>query len=236
MRGGYPRSFLAPSSTLSYRWRENFITTFIERDIPQLGFPYLSPVLHRFLMLCAHSNGQVVNLSRLGEALGVTHHTVKRYLDVLQKTYIIRILEPLFSNIKKRLIKSPKIYFRDSGILIALLGIKDFNELLGHPIFGPSWESFALENILSELSDWQGNFYRTSSGTEIDLILSRGQRRIAIEFKASLSPEVNKGFFNALSDLGITESWIIAPVEEAYLIRQNVFVSGLKEFIQKMKQ
>ncbi|HHJ53523.1 MAG TPA: ATP-binding protein, partial [Caldithrix abyssi] len=174
LRGGFPRSYLAPSLALSYRWRENFITTFIERDIPQLGFASLSPVLHRFMMLCANSNAQVANFSKLGEALSVSHHTAKRYLDVLQKTYLIRILQPFHSNIKKRLIKSPKIYFRDSGILTALLGIKDFNDLLGHPIFGSSWETFALENILSELSDWQGNFYRASGGAEIDLILSKG--------------------------------------------------------------
>ena len=236
VRGGYPRSFLAPSTATSFRWRENFITTFIERDIPQLGFPSLSPVLRRFLMLCAHSNGQVANFSKLGEALGVTHHTIKRYLDVLQKAYILRLLPPLHANIKKRLIKSPKIYFRDSGIFTAMLGIKDFNELLGHPLFGSSWETLALENILAALSNWQANFYRTSSGVEIDLILSKGKRRIAVEFKASLAPKVGKGFFNGLSDLEISESWIIAPVSEAYPLKKNLMVSDLYSFIQKMKR
>ena len=235
LRGGYPKSLLAPSTAQSLRWRENFIRAYIERDIPQLGFPSLSPLLHRFMTLCAHTGGQVANFTKIGEAAGITHHTAKRYLDVLQKTYIIRILEPWFGNIKKRLVKSPKIYFRDSGILTALLGIKDFNELLGHPVFGQSWETIALENILTELADWRSYYYRTSNGSEIDLILIKGREKIAVEFKASLAPKPGKWFYNALNDLEISEAWIITPIQDSYKIKRNITVSGLGDFIKTMK-
>ncbi len=235
LRGGYPAAYLAPSDDLSYRWRENFIRTFIERDIPMLGFPHLSVQLHRFLLLCAHSSGQVANLSKLGEAMGVSHHTIRRYLDVLEKTYILRILPPWYSNLKKRLVKSPKLYFRDSGILLTLLKIQHFDELLGHPIIGASWETFAIENILNEFPDWDAYFYRTSNGAEIDLLLIRGNQKIAVEFKASTTPKPSRGFFLALKDLNIQTGWLIAPIPDNYPIKENIYASNLEHFIQYLK-
>jgi predicted AAA+ superfamily ATPase len=234
-RGGYPDSFLSIDDNLSNRWRENFIRTFVERDIPQLGINIPALKLRRFLTMCAHNQGQLLNSSKLGDALGVSYHTIRNYIDLLEQTFIIRTLQPYEVNVKKRIIKSPKVYIRDSGLLHSLLEIFDFNELLGHPVFGASWEGFALENILAELAAWKSFFYRTSSGNEIDLILIRGRKKIAVEFKSSKAPTVTKGLWNALEDMNIQKAWIIAPVDESYLMKEGVTVSGLDYFIQHVK-
>jgi predicted AAA+ superfamily ATPase len=231
MRGGFPDSYLASNEKYSIKWRKNFIRTFLERDIPQLGLNIPANRLRRLWMMCAHGHGQVFNSSRLGESLGITYHTVRNYIDLLEQTFILRVLPPLQSNLKKRLIKSPKVYIRDSGLLHSILEIEDFNDLLGHLILGASWEGFIIENILSEFPDWRASYYRTSSGTEIDLILEKGQKRIAIELKASSAPKPGKGFWNSLKELNIKNAWIIAPVDDVYPIRKNVFVSSLKNFI-----
>jgi hypothetical protein len=234
-RGGYPDSFLSIDDNLSNRWRENFIRTFVERDIPQLGINIPALKLRRFLTMCAHNQGQLLNNSKLGDALGVSYHTIRNYIDLLEQTFIIRTLQPYEVNIKKRIIKSPKVYIRDSGLLHSLLEIFDFNELMGHPVFGASWEGFAFENILAELAGWKSFFYRTSSGNEIDLILIKGRKKIAVEFKSSKAPTVTKGFWNALEDMNIQKAWIIAPVDEPYLMKEGVTVSGLDYFIQHVK-
>jgi uncharacterized protein len=234
-RGGYPDSFLSIDDNLSNRWRENFIRTFVERDIPQLGINIPALKLRRFLTMCAHNQGQLLNNSKLGDALGVSYHTIRNYIDLLEQTFIIRTLQPYEVNVKKRIIKSPKVYIRDSGLLHSLLEIFDFNELMGHPVFGASWEGFALENILAELAGWKSFFYRTSSGNEIDLILIKGRKKIAVEFKSSKAPTVTKGFWNALEDMNIQKAWIIAPVDEPYLMKEGVTVSGLDYFIQHVK-
>jgi len=234
-RGGYPDSFLSIDDNLSNRWRENFIRTFVERDIPQLGINIPALKLRRFLTMCAHNQGQLLNSSKLGDALGVSYHTIRNYIDLLEQTFIIRTLQPYEVNVKKRIIKSPKVYIRDSGLLHSLLEIFDFNELMGHPVFGASWEGFALENILAELAGWKSFFYRTSSGNEIDLILIKGRKKIAVEFKSSKAPTVTKGLWNALEDMNIQKAWIIAPVDESYLIKEGVTVSGLDYFIQHVK-
>ncbi|MBU4487241.1 MAG: DUF4143 domain-containing protein [Candidatus Delongbacteria bacterium] len=162
-------------------------------------------------------------------------NTVKHYIEILNQTYLIRLLKPYEANLGKRLVKSPKIYIRDTGVLFALLNIKDMNSLMGHPAFGESWEGLVIENILSELPDWDGYFYRTASGVEIDLILEQGQKKIAIECKASIAPSVSKGFYIAMEDLKIEEAYIIAPVKDEYPIKKNVWVMNLKGFINKMK-
>jgi hypothetical protein len=231
LRGGFPDSFLAEDEYGSSRWRTNFIRTFLERDIPQLGINIPSKNIDRLWRMCAHSHGQILNSSRLGESMGMSYHTINNYLNILEQTFMIRQLQPFHSNLKKRLIKSPKIYIRDSGILHSLLEIESFDELMGHTIYGPSWEGFVIENILAELPDYRGYFYRTTNGSEIDLIIEKGNRRIAIECKSSSAPEVTKGFYNALDDLNIDEAWVIAPVQESYTIKRNVRVSSLHEFI-----
>jgi len=234
LRGGFPRSYLAPNDKESFEWRLDFIRTFLERDIPQLGFRTPAKTLERFWRICAHLHGQLLNSSKLGESMGVSHHTIKSYIDLLEQSFVLRVLRPYESNLKKRLIKSPKIYIRDSGILHALLGIENQNDLLGHPVYGASWEGIVIENILSLLPNWKASFYRTSSGSEIDLILERGNKRVAIECKVSTSPHLNKGFWNAVSELKLKEVWVIAPVQEAYPIEKEVRVAPLHQLIEHL--
>jgi len=230
-RGGFPDSYLADDEYSSTRWRVNFIRTFLERDIPQLGINIPSKNIGRLWRMCAHSHGQVLNSSRLGESMGLSYHTINHYLNILEQTFMIRLLPPYHANLKKRLIKSPKIYIRDSGILHSLLDVESFDELMGNPIYGHSWEGFVIENILSEMQGYRGYFYRTANGSEIDLIIEKGSKRIAIECKSSSAPVVTNGFYNALNDLGIDDAWIIAPVKESYIIKGNVKVASLNEFL-----
>jgi len=224
LRGGFPRSFLAENEINSYEWRLDFVRTFLERDIPQLGINIPARRIERFWQMCAHIHGQLLNRSSLGESIGVSHHTVNSYVALLEQTYLLRVLEPYYANLKKRLVKSPKIYLRDTGLLHALLDIKTHNDLLGHPVYGASWEGFVIENIAAAHPDWKQYFYRSASGAEIDLVLEKGQQRLAIEIKASTSPEVKRSFWNALNDLQIDKAWIVAPVEAAYPYKQGVQV------------
>jgi len=232
VRGGFPRSLLAPSDDASFDWRSHFVRTFLERDIPQLGTRIPSVAIERTWKMCAHYHGQLLNLSRLGEALGVSHPTVRSYVDLLAQTFMLRVLPPLHVNLKKRLVKSPKIYLRDPGILHALLDVATFDDLLGHPVAGASWEGLVIENVLAARPEWRGFFYRTAKGAELDLVMERGQQRIAIECKMSSAPTVTQGFWNALQDLGISEAWIIAPVKESYPIGKGVRVTSLSEFMR----
>jgi predicted AAA+ superfamily ATPase len=183
--------------------------------------------------MLAHIQGQLLNSSKLGESLGVSHHTVRTYLEMLEQTFMLRILQPYAANLKKRLVKSPKIYIRDAGILHALLDIETQNDLLGHPVYGASWEGLVIENICSTYPEWRPYFFRSSSGAEIDLILTKGQRRVAIECKASSAPQVRRGFFNALKDLEIKEAWVLAPVSGSYPLKGEIFVSAPVEFLKK---
>jgi len=173
--------------------------------------------LQRLLMMLAHSHGQIANLSKLGDSLGLSHTTIRQYVDLFENTFLIRSLRPFEGNLKKRLVKSPKIYIRDSGLLHTLLNINSMAELLSHPICGSSWEGFVIENILQSIdSQWSVGFYRTHSGAEIDLILEKKQRRIAVECKLSINPTLTKGFWQACEDLEIHEAYIIAPVTESF--------------------
>lgn len=231
IRGGFPESFLARNETSSVRWRENFIRTFLERDIPQLGVKIPTKSIQRLWGMLAHNHGQIINSSRIGESIGTSHTTIRSYIDLLVQTFMVRVLPPNIPNLKKRLIKSPKVYIRDSGILHTLLEIEDFDNLMGHPVYGASWEGFVVENIISRLPKWNASFYRTSSGTEIDLILEKGKKKVAVECKASADPQISKSFWNALEDLAIKEAWIISPVKEAYFVKKNIKVSPLETFI-----
>mgnify|MGYP000154928104 CR=1 FL=1 len=216
-RGGFPDSFLAQNSELSYRWREEFIKTFIERDIPMLDIRIPALTLNRLLSMIAHSHGQILNLSKLGDSLGSSHTSVRQYIDLFENTFILRTLPPFEANLKKRLIKSPKIYVRDSGLLHALLKLDSLSEILSHPVCGSSWECFVIENILQSLSNkWSYGFYRTQAGAELDLVLEKGTRRIAVECKLSHTPTLSKGFWRACEDLEIEEAYVIAPVTESF--------------------
>lgn len=232
LRGGFPDSFLARARKTSIRWRENFIRTFLERDIPQLGITIPAETLRRVWQLCAHVSGQFFNASQLGASLGVSHTTMRKYIDLLSQTLMVRVLPPFEANLKKRLVKSPKIYVRDTGILHALLHIDTFDDLLAHPALGASWETLVIENIIASLSGWDAFFYRTAAGAEIDLVLTRGRKRIAVECKASAVPKVTKGFWNGLADLNVDEAWIISPVQESYPLDKQVTVSSLHNVLQ----
>ncbi|MBN2681723.1 MAG: ATP-binding protein [Bacteroidales bacterium] len=233
LRGGFPLSLFAKTDESSFEWRKNFILTFLERDLRNFGFNIPPQTLGRLWKMVAHINGQIINYSQLSNSLGVSDTTVKNYLDVLSGTFMLRTLQPYHFNIKKRLIKSPKLYFRDTGILNTLLNIIDFNELFSHPTYGSSWELLCLENILGSLSNWESFFYRTSNGNEIDLLLAKGNKRIAIEFKTSISPSVSKGFWNSLEDLNIDNAFIIAPVTQSYPYKNGVWVYPIEEFLLK---
>ena len=233
-RGGFPESILAPTDSISMTWREDFIRTYLEHDIAQFGFSVAPQVMRRFWSMLAHYHGQLLNLSKLGQSLGVTHPTIKRYLDILEQTYMVRSLQPYSANLKKRLVKSAKIYIRDPGVLHALLEIESMDELLGHPVVGPSWEGFCIEQIIAAKPDWRPSFYRTSSGEEIDLVLERGQKKLAFEFKASMSPKVSRGFKGTLEVLQPDHTWIVAPVDESYPLQQDVTVSDIFSTIREI--
>lgn len=231
-KGGFPMSFFKQDKA-SNLWRENYIKTFVERDLFQFGFKTTSTNFFRFFQMLSHSHGQVLNLSKLGASLGISHNTISHYVDIFRETFLIRSLQPYYQNLKKRLIKSPKIYIRDSGILHSMLKIDSFNDLLGHPVLGFSWEGYCIEQILSTLKGYDSYFYRTSSGAEIDLVLVKGEKKIAVEFKISPNPKPDIGFWNSLKDLEIEEAYIICPISDSYPIHKTVEVMGLIQFLEK---
>ncbi len=235
LRGGYPRSILVEDDESSMQWREDYIRTFLERDIPQLGFQIPANTLGRLWRMLAHSHGQILNASKLADSMAVSSHTIRKYIDLLEQTFVVRVLSPYTENIKKRMVKSPKVYIRDSGILHALLEIETMEELFAHPVYGASFEGFVVENLLAQLPRWHASFYRTSNRAEIDLILKKGSRTIAIEIKSSTSPKVTKGFWTSIETIEPEQAVIIAPVEEEYPIAENVMVQPMDVFIKQMK-
>ena len=232
LRGGYPLSFLAKNDDLSLTWRYNYIRTFLERDIPQIGFNIPAHTLERFWKLLAHSQGHRLNSSHLGSILGKSAHTIKHYIDILERTFLVRTLKPYSTNLKKRIIKAPKVYIRDTGLLHAYLNIENSHELFGHPVYGLSFESYVIENICHHLPKWNTYFYGTRAGAEIDLVLEKAGKLIAIEVKASTAPQVSKGFWNAVEDIGAHKKYVIAPVEKAYPVQNQLMVSNVFQFIQ----
>jgi predicted AAA+ superfamily ATPase len=225
-RGGYPESFLAESDAASLTWREAFIQTYLERDVPNLGLHIPAVTLRRFWLMLAHCQGQLWNASKIAGSLGVDSKTARRYLDVLEDTFMVRQLPPLHANLKKRLVKSPKVYLRDSGLLHALFGIRAHEQLLGHPAAGASWEGWCLEQVLSVVRpNTAACFYRTSAGAEIDVVLQMpgGAPGIAVEAKFSLDPRPTKGFWSALDDLHPARSFVVYPGAEFYPLAENVW-------------
>jgi len=235
-RGGFPDSYLAKDDDASWQWRGNFISTYVERDIPQLGFKIPATRMKRFWKMLAHSDGQQINLSSFGKSLEVSHTTVRSYLDILSDLYMVRQVKPWSGNSKKRLVKSPKVYIRDSGLLHRLLDISDFESLLGHPCVGGSWEGFIVENILCHLSDkWQHSYYRTSSQAEIDLVLEGPRGEIwAIEIKRSIAPKLSKGFHFACEDIKATRKFVIYSGNERFPMKKQTEAIGIIGFIQML--
>ena len=235
VRGGFPDALLAPSETVSYQWREDFIRTFLERDIPQFGFSIPANTLRRFWTMLAHCHGQIFNASKLGQSLDVRHPTVKKYLDIMGQTYMVRMLPPVSVNLKKRLVKSPKIYIRDAGLLHTLLEIEHIEALFGHPNMGVSWEGWCLEQILAVMPGWRAGFYRTSSGEEIDLILERGRKRLAFEFKASMAPKMSRGYPGTLDVLHPDRSFVVAPVPQPYPHKSGALITNITALLPLLK-
>jgi uncharacterized protein len=231
LRGGFPLSYLAADEEASYAWRQNFIRTFLQRDLPGLGVRVPTETVRRFWQMLAHLQGQLFNASQLGISLGgASHSTAGRYLDVLVDTMMVRRLSPHLVNVGKRLVKSPKVYLRDSGMLHALLGIATVQDLQGHPIAGASWEGFVVEQVAGALpTDAHLSFYRTAAGTELDLVIERGTRKVGVEIKFSSAPKPTKGFWQALQDLQLDRAFVVAPVMRRYPLAEGVEVIPVGE-------
>jgi uncharacterized protein len=237
LRGGFPCSYLAQSTEKSFVWLDAYIRTFLERDIPTLGFDIPSQQVYRFWMMLSHYHGQTFNASEIARSLGISDHMVRKYLDILVGTFMMRTLHPWFENISKRQVKSPKIYFRDSGILHALLGIKDKKQLTSYPRLGAFWEGFALEEILRKYRATQDEcfFWATQSGAELDLLLHRGTKILGFEFKYSDSPKLTASMRIAQTDLKLDHLYVIHPVEGQFPMAEQVTAIGLKTFIDQTK-
>lgn len=236
LRGGFPDSYLSKSDVASFRWRLNFINTYLERDIPQFGPRIPTVLLRRLWTMLAHHQAGPLNTAQLGASLDIALPTVKRYVELLEDLFLIRTLRPWSGNAGKRLVKTPKVYIRDSGLTHALLNLTTLDDLLGHPVAGHSWEGFVIENLLSALplgmTAW---YYRTAAGAEIDLVLERGgQDRYAIEIKRSLAPSLSKGFYLGCEDIGATKRFLVYPGTERYPMTGNAEAIPLAEMVREI--
>ena len=239
LRGGFPESLLATSEQDSFDWRKDFIKTYLERDIPQLGARIPAETLERFWTMLAHNQGAPLNAAQMAKNLEVSGVTVGRYLDLMVDLLLVRRLKPWTYNVGKRLVRSPKVYVRDSGITHALLNIVKINDLLGHPVVGGSWEGFVIENILSVLpSGVQPYYYRTPGGAELDLVLEFGaQERWAVEIKRSSSPSLSKGFHIACEDIKAVKKYVVYSGQDTFSVGQDVKVTSLYDLMKEvMKQ
>ena len=235
VRGGFPDSFLAETEARSYEWRSAFIQTYLERDVPSLGPRIPAETLHRFWQMLGHNQGQMLNAAQLAAGLGISGQTVARYLDIMVDLLLVRRLQPWASNAGKRLVRSPKVYVRDSGLLHTLLGIRDQEMLLGHPVAGSSWEGMVIENILDVLpATARFTFYRTSVGAEIDLVVEfSAKERWAIEIKRSLgNPAPGKGFYIGCEDIHATRQIVIYPGSERFKIDSKTEAMPLETLLK----
>jgi predicted AAA+ superfamily ATPase len=225
MRGGFPLSWLAASDADSMTWREVFITTYLEKDIPALGPRIPATTLRRLWTMLAHHQGELLDQSKLASALAISGQTVSRYIDLLCDLMLVRRLPAWHGNVGKRLIRSPKVYVRDSGLVHALLGLSNLDAVLGHPVAGSSWEGFVVEQLVNAAPNAQASFYRTSNGAEVDLVLTfRNQQTWVIEIKRSSAPTVSRGFHQAAVDLGAVRKLLVAPVEQTYPMKEHIEV------------
>ncbi|MCC6271732.1 MAG: DUF4143 domain-containing protein, partial [Microbacteriaceae bacterium] len=228
---------LAPSDDESWKWRGDFISSYVERDIPLMGPQVPATRMKRFWTMLAHYHGSQAKLSDIGKSLEVSHTTARTYLDILTDFYMIRQVQPWAGNTKKRLVKSPKIYLRDTGLLHKLLNISDFESLLGHPAAGASWEGFVAENIIADLSSkWQYSYYRTTAQTEIDLILEGPKREVwAVEIKRSSAPKLKSGFHKAAEDIQATRKFVVYSGSERFSMSGDTQAIGITDFIQELQ-
>lgn len=235
VRGGFPDSYLAPSDKASKLWRRNFIQTYIQRDLGLLGLKTDIKLMERFWQLLASTQGALLNAQQFGRAIDVDRKTITHYINFLEGAFIIRILQPWYKNLKKRLVKSPKIYIRDTGILHSLLGLDSYESILNHIIVGNSWEGFVIEQIINSYEEErQFWFYRTHQGAECDLLIEKnGEVLAAIEIKFGTSPSVSKGFHISMEDTGAKQGFIIGNGEETYKIEEKITVTNLNHFVKE---
>ena len=231
LRGGFPLAFTASSDSRSMQWRQDMIQTFLQRDLPQLGITIPAATLHRVWRMLAHNHGQVFNAAQIGQALGgVSHTTIGRYLDLFVDAMMLRRLQPLHANLGKRLIKSLKVYVRDTGLLHALLGLGSIADLQGHAIVGASWEGMVVEHIMAAApTGSEVNFYRTAAGAEIDVVITLGGKRLGFEAKFSSAPKPTRSFWQSGVDIGLQHTYLVAPVKHGYPIASNASVIGLSD-------
>lgn len=237
LRGGFPDAYFANDNKSSMQWRHDFFNTYVERDIPQMGPAISSTLLKRFWKMLAHYHANQINFSEFGRSLELSHTSIRNYLDLLTDFYMVRQLQPWAGNIKKRLVKSPKIYLRDSGLLHSILNLSSIDLLFSHPKIGASWEGFVIENILNQIDDtWDFSYYRTSNQAEIDLILNTPENEIwAIEIKRSSAPKLTRGFHEACKDINATHKWVINTADDRYPLPQKTEVIGLIKFLRLIK-
>jgi len=235
MRGGFPVSYLSNTDRQSLIWRQAYLRSYLERDIIQGSNSIPLMTVSRLMQMLAINQGQLFNSSRIGESLAVSHNTIRNYIDFFEKSFLVRTLRPYLFNLNKRLTRSPKVFVRDSGLLHALLEIENINQLLGHPVYGMSWEGYAIENITNLLYDWESWFFRTATGNEIDLILTKGGKKIAFECKATSSPSVTRGTYEAMKDTSIEELFIVAPITQTFAMHNNVIVGNVLHAIDYAK-
>ena len=233
LRGSFPRSYLAKSDGGAWRWLEGFVTTFLERDIPQLGIQVPAETLRRFWMMMAHYHGQIWNRAEVGKSMSISPNTVAHYLDILHGTYMLRVLPAWYENLKKRQVKAPKVFFRDSGVFHHLLGIDSIMALRSHPRYGASWEGFAMEQTLSILGERNAYFWNAQGGAELDLLLIRG-KRYGFEFKCADAPDVTRSMQVALQDLELEKLYVIYPGKERYRLQEKVEVISLAHLSEKI--
>ncbi|MEZ0541269.1 ATP-binding protein [Fibrella arboris] len=233
LKGGFPDAFLAPRLPLTFRWLNNFIQTYIERDLRLLGYELSGRVLTNLLQMLAHVNGNILNVSDLSRSLGVTQPTVNRYLDLLVGSFVVDRLTPYSINISKRLVKAPKLYIRDSGVLHQLSQTTTYDVLLGHPIAGASWEGYVIEQIRRVVgTDWSFYYYRTHAGAEIDLLLiTPDGKKVAIEIKLSNAPTVSKGFYSSLDDIKPDHAFVVIPDGDSYPKDNDLWVCNLTDLL-----
>ncbi len=230
-RGGFPRSYLAVDDQASYAWRQSFIRTFLERDIPQLGITTPAETLRRFWTMIANFHGQVWNAAQLARSLGSSEKTARRYLDILAGAFMVRILPPWLENLGKRQVKAPKIYLRDSGLLHALVQLEDLHQVRGHPKLGASWEGFAIEHIINGLETRDAYFWATHAGAELDLLVLKSGKRFGFEIKYSDAPSLKRSMHVALEDLRLDRLWIVYPGSRGYDLQERVSVIPLEEVV-----
>jgi predicted AAA+ superfamily ATPase len=236
LRGGFPPAFLAASETASRQWRKDYIATFLERDIPALGIAIAPQSLRRFWTMLAHYHGQIVNLSELGRSFGAADTTIRRYMDILEATFMVRQLRPWHENISKRQVKAPKLYFRDTGLLHGLLDIPDKSALTRHPKLGPSWEGFALEEIVRAIGAGPEDiwFWATHGGAELDLLVARGTRREGFEFKYTDRPASTRSMHIAIESLKLERLTVIYPGERHIPLAEKIEAIGLAEYVERV--